>query len=85
MVTILATPLLLCFPRQGLREKVPSDQWSDMVLCKSDRYSTVSGRLPLAASLTVLGKRGELKNWKLEKLEKTKECSSIHFLLREFC
>ena len=46
---------------------------------------TVSSRLVWAASLTVLGKGGELKNWMLEQPVKTKGCSSIQFLLREFC
>ena len=56
-----------------------------MVSCKSHLCGTVSSRLLWAASLTVLGKGGELKNWMLEQPVKTKGCSSIQFLLREFC
>ena len=62
MLKLLVTPReILCFLRQGLERKALGDQWSDMASCKSHKRCTVSGELPHAVSLTVLGKGGELK------------------------
>ena len=73
MVKILATPReILYFPRQGLGWKALGNPWCDMAsfrLCKS---GTISSKLPLASSQTVLGEGGELKNWMLEQTIKTK-------------
>ena len=73
MVKILATPReILYFPRQGLGWKALGDLWCGMAsfrLCKS---CTISSRLPLAASQTVLGEGNELKNWMLEQTIETK-------------
>ena len=73
MVKILTTLReILCFPRQGLEWEALGDQWCGMASCKSHKCCTVSGRLPYAVLLTVLGKGGELKNWMLEQPVKTK-------------
>ena len=72
MLKLLATPReSICFPRQGLEWEEICDQWSGMASHKSFKCWTVSGGLPQAASLTVLGERGELKNWVLEQPVKT--------------
>ena len=39
---------------------VLGDQWSDMASSKSQEGCTVSGRLPRAVSLTVVGEGGKL-------------------------
>ena len=81
MVKILATNWeIICFPRQGWGWKALDDQCCDMASRKSSKGCTVSGRLLVAASLPVLGKKSELRNWMLEEVVKTKGCSSIQFL-----
>ena len=84
MAKIIVNPReILCFPRQGLGWEA-LDQWLGMAFHKTQNGSTVSGRLPRAPSQTVLREMGELKNWMLEQPVKTKGCSSIQFLLKEF-
>ena len=54
-----------------------------MASSKSQEGCTVSGRLPRAVSLTVVGEGGNLQNFMLDQPVRTKDCSSIGFLLRK--
>ena len=47
---------------------------------KSPKGCTASGRLPRAASLTVLGEGDGLKNWMFEQPLKTKGCFQGSFV-----
>ena len=51
-----------------IKYKKQYHQWRSIVLRKSHRYYTVSGRVRWMVLVTVLGKQSELKNWILEQL-----------------
>ena len=69
---------------QGFGREALGDRWSGMLSNKSHKCSTVSGRLPLLASLTVLKEESKLKKQMLKQPVKTRSYSSIQFLQKEF-
>ena len=71
---------MLLYVRLGW--ELPGDQWHGIASRKSHGCCIVSGNVPSVASLTVLGERGELKNWMFEQQMKKEEMLRLPVFLK---